>query len=496
MNNYTSILGYQCETRSNQCLIYPTRILDIFQDPISFEIIKEPIFLNEHPVGIYNKESLVNWFYNSNTEPLTGLKLDKFIKISPFINFYMALLLLEKKEDCVIFHQPKMDLMNFYELVCHLVESRNQKKEWTSWGGLKVSKINLDSKIVQLDIEDYLCQVDKDNIPNNLHNTTVYKYTNFNGVATDDNKKHYNCKGTGKKKHKYFKEYYNFSLEDVLINDLFTGKRLKDPVINSKNTLVETYKYEGSYTIGSIDGLRYGGKKCNGNIILNKIRDGFKDAGIGNLYYKKKKPEDYKDHRVHDALESIFDNEYFRQAWRKGDFYLSTNTTYEYMFSEYQKLIANKDKYPNFENNRIFLSKMIKAEPNILIKAEYGYDPIMENIREQLHFPVISNNGPYSDDYSFLKLDHTVFKTTDPNNHIKGRDFVGTDFSGTRFEGLHFMVCSFIANDLINAKFINCQFNETVFYKVSGIHRVEFVNCKFDKLTMDMVNKELGMTYK
>ena len=211
---------------------------------------------------------------------------------------------------------------------------------------------------------------------------------------------------------------------------------------------------------------------------------------------KKKKPEDYKDHRVHDALESIFDNEYFRQAWRKGDFYLSTNTTYEYMFSEYQKLIANKDKYPNFENNRIFLSKMIKAEPNILIKAEYGYDPIMENIREQLHFPVISNNGPYSDDYSFLKLDHTVFKTTDPNNHIKGRDFVGTDFSGTRFEGLHFMVCSFIANDLINAKFINCQFNETVFYKVSGIHRVEFVNCKFDKLTMDMVNKELGMTYK
>ena len=89
MMQYTSLLGHQCQTKSHKVIPYSLGISELFLDPISHEMMKEPIILDHHPVAVYDKKNLITWFYHSNIEPLTGVPLDKFIKITPFVNYYL-----------------------------------------------------------------------------------------------------------------------------------------------------------------------------------------------------------------------------------------------------------------------------------------------------------------------------------------------------------------------------------------------------------------------
>ena len=73
----------QMETETT---IYPKSILDYFTCPISGDTFKEPIVL---PSGfIYDKQTILKWFSEKNTDPLTNIEIPPTkLKLIPVLNY-------------------------------------------------------------------------------------------------------------------------------------------------------------------------------------------------------------------------------------------------------------------------------------------------------------------------------------------------------------------------------------------------------------------------
>lgn len=153
---YKCLLNYICQTKSTNIIKYPKEILNIFNDPINFTLMQSPIFIKNHPFEIYDKQSLITWFYRSNKEPVTGIELDKRFEFVYILNYYIAMILLEEHEDYLIFHKPDIDLINLCELVDYIIKCKNNKKiNPTHLDKNYIFNFNPCNKIIELDIDCY-----------------------------------------------------------------------------------------------------------------------------------------------------------------------------------------------------------------------------------------------------------------------------------------------------------------------------------------------------
>lgn len=485
---YTSLLGYKCQTKSKKTIEYPIELLELFNDPLTFNPMKYPILIDDHPFVIYDLDNLIKWFCQSNKEPFSGVDLTKLIKFSTVINFFVAMVLLEEKDDKLIFHIPNIDLINLFELIRYTITYNNNKKNIQN--NNMTTNINTDNKIIQLDIEYYYEKpVDK----------TIKKYniyTDLTGcqlVAEIKNPKIINCSGMPVSE-SYFENYYNYNLVDILLNDIVSGKPLIDPIIlNDYNIILDKsiLRNRKSYRIPSIESyiIKHDEKKplIDCKILFNKIKTAFNNCNI-ELTFKEKNYENCINDDTKYNFYEIFDHTKKSLNLRNSDFYMSSNTTYQYMYNEYRKLVDSnlENKYLNFKEKKRFLSNMIKNNIDILLKPNYG-TAILGKYKSEIGFPVLSQyDGYYCDDFSLLDLDN--IKITNGNN-LKGRDFIGTNFTNTEFVNVDFNLNSFVGSNLKNTKFINCKFKECVFYK-SLTNNTHLINCEFDNKTISIINKE------
>lgn len=491
---YNSLLGYKCQTESDRVIEYPLGLLDLFTDHIiTFEQMKYPIILNDCSNNVYDKDSLIKWLYKSNKDPATGVEMKKLIKFTPFINFFVSMILLEKQNDKLLFHVPNIDLINLFRLIKYTVDSNNNKTNEKENYDHSSSNVNTDPQLIQLDIKYYLksFETKKDfQIYSSYYDITNLEITDEDiKILKDGEHEVYNCVGNKYSK-TAFEPYYDFNLQDILINDVVTGLRIKDPIMNSNNVLLDKNtedKNQNGYTCSTLEEFLSSRHDYDCKIIYNNILDVF----VKNKVDLTEKPKNYQDHMKDNmcSFYDIFKNTNPSLKLRYGDFYISSNSTMEYMYAEYIKFMeSDLVKSDDYNKKKELISKYIKSDTNLLVKATYGgdYGPL-EKFRKDINFPILSFTGVYSDDFSLLDLNNAVFNNDkkNPAGGLKGRDFIGTNLSGSTFKNIDFSACSFIACNLINTSFIDCVFRECAFYKNIVNDETDISSSKFDKMSSE-----------
>jgi len=449
MTSYINLFGQKCFTKSEEKYTYSVDLLDIFKDCISLDLITNPVIIVSSPITIYDQSNLVEWFSRSDTEPSTGVKMDSKFKTKYILNYIIAMTLLEhdKTNDNLIFHKPNIDLINLVKLVENIYKSKN-------------NNTYSDDGVVYLDL-DYYTQF-----------TTKYEYKNN------------------------FTEYFEYKLEDILINDMYSGLPLVNPVI--VNNLIlnkESFIWTSSaYVVGSLQGeLKITNEKdsvIDMSIFINKVKtyfntSEFKEKDLKNVV--KKGYCTFLFYSNEDGIKRCF-NTSVRTDVRNGDFYLESTKTYEYMYKVYLQY-KNELTKPSFQKKLKILNNYFSKNTSMLTSPKYGYSTDMLELRENVNFPILSNEGPYTDDFSFLNMSDMIFVPDNNDVDLKGREFVGTIFSGTEFYNMSFSVCTFVASNLVNATFNNCKFKECVFYKCS-MANCKFNNCTLDKKTCDKLTNK------
>lgn len=283
-NNYISLLGIECQTKSDKILIYPIELLELFVDPITYEIFNNPIVIEECPNSIYEKNNLLKWFYRSNREPFIGIELEKFIKFIPIINFYIALALLEKKDDFLIFHQPNIDLINLFKLFFEIVKTKNKKNMGEKQNNCENFKdLNSNENIIQLDLEYYLKHENYGDFNGNyIHYVNLPE--NYLNKDKSKNVQFINCIGV--KNHKnYFEEHYNFTLQDILLNDFIYGKPIKKPVLVSGILMDQnSLQHKNLICQETIDQFTVDKTFLECKILFNKIVEKFIEFKIEQIF--------------------------------------------------------------------------------------------------------------------------------------------------------------------------------------------------------------------
>lgn len=475
---YTNILEQKCLTKLERTIEYPLDILKIFEDVVTSDIIKTPILLRGHPYALYDKISLIEWFSRSNIEPVTGVKMKDNISFVTVVNFYAAMMLLEIKGNKLVFHQPDMDLINFLELASNLLKNKKFRKELTEHCNQKndpqCSCKIVSPEYISLDHDMYSAKVDSN------------------------------------------KEYMFFTLEDLLVNDWLTGKPIVKPIITSDGLLVNdpgeqiNYYLQTKYPAGGSSGTTHyirsdnRGSSIDGSYLLKTINNIFPEAKRSRHTIKNTKKDNSKvvkswwsdvNDYVFDIIQydHIFESVGEAATLRGNDFYMSSSSTYVYMYSEYMKIIKNPPK--DFEKNKKILSDLVKKHPYYVSSPRYSYDGLFMQLREELKFPVICGNT-YADDFSLLDLDGCNFDGSYTRDDgvkdtasMKGREFLGASLKKTTFKNFHFSVTAFIGIDLTETEFINCKFYECVFYKTKRSGKT-FKNCEIDNNTMKTITAD------
>jgi hypothetical protein len=121
-------------------------------------------------------------FYRGNSGPV------------PTINLLMTMLLLEDKGDYLIFHKPCNDLINYLHLASKIQKCNNRKISSD-----KYKLVDLSENIIQLDKSVY-----------------TYDSSSVN----------------------HFEKYDSFTLQDILLNDIFTGEPLEDSVLTTGGFMI------------------------------------------------------------------------------------------------------------------------------------------------------------------------------------------------------------------------------------------------------------------
>lgn len=480
---FKNLLGLECYTESDKTIEYSNDIINLFTDPISLDYLKIPILLVDNPFNIYEYENILEWFGHSNIEPILGTSVNSANKYCILNNFIYAMMLLEYNNDKLYFHQPNIDLLNYINLVNHAFENKYKKnkknEENKKYRSDFPTKLPLEDNLMYLDLNMYLVKYDP-----NLSEWEKYVYCDLSESNINLDKETCGCVGSQNNKVP-LSNYLDFTLEDLLINDLYTGKRITKPIITANHQILdeETVKlFPRGYRVGTVEELTSRGDKlCDTNILFKKILEYFPN----NNLFKLKDFNTAKGEKLC-PMYNIFNDEK-TLGLRKFDFYLSSTSTHEYIYNNYLKLLEDisNGKYPNFERNKTIISDYIKNN-NEVGKESYGsQEGKVEYIRNKLNFPVVSHYDVYSDDFSLLDLSHCEF---DKKCCGKGREYIGTNLKNTKFKNCEFSVCSFIATELENTIFENCTFKESVFFKTC-LKNTQFVKCNFDqtyfKNTMD-----------
>jgi hypothetical protein len=510
---FTNLLGYKCVTRSKKVIEYNLGMLDIFTDNITMDLIKFPVILKDSPVEIYDRDNIVTWFLSSNKDPMTGKEITGKVEFSHCLNVTVAMMLLERTENNLVFHIPDIDLINLFELVAHVISSNNRKKlQLYNFLGVPPDII-LDSNVVELDIESYYHKPAELRLDQSYHSYKDYTNAKIKGkdqvqVSSKTIKRMVaNCIGLpcdfGKSKI-YFEDHLTYDLADILLNDVITGEPLVTAILNEGKIMNRTtLRRTGGRRSETLDyWIFYDNDDCeypNCNIIITKLRAIFKQYGASEAYMEKEMrlKDQYYD------FSNIFDYQNHRGlACRASDFYINSLSTAERMFQTYSTLVTDKVKlektYPNFEKKRSYLSSLVKSNPRFITQP--NVDDRLDHYRHKICFPVLTNLGYYTDDLSLLDLSETIFRA--PGRHdsiteayVKGFEFIGCNLTRTRFRYIQFSVCSFVASECSHLKFSYCTFKECLFYKNNGTS-IEFVGCQIDLITESRLKAEYGNRFR
>lgn len=479
---FTNLLGLECFTDSNKIIEYPLNIANLFVDPISLEYFKAPIILKDHHFNIYDHDTIIEWLSRSNKEPITGSEL-KTVQIIYFKNMIYAMMLLEIKDDKLIFHQPNIDLLNFMNIMTNAFYNKYEKNVHYNNRINDRNKFELNlpkDSVMYLDLKMYLTKYN-----DKMTDQDKYFYTDLSNlnesIIQHSADATYNCIGFDNNINPFI-EYYYFSLEDLLINDLFTGKKIIDPILTMDGTLLDkntlTLIPNRRHFFG-VDELTYKSrnKLCECKIIFEKMLLLFDS--------KDDKPKDFKS-IIKEKLCPVVGIFHIESSLNfiNGDYYLEAIETYEHIYRCYCKLMndINNGLYHNFEKNKKIISDYTKHNN---VKFDYSAEMESNNdeinkiiyIRKKLQFPIILSDSYYGDDLSLLDLSNSSF---DKRCDGKDVEYVGTNLNCTTFSNCNFRRCSFIATELTNTVFENCEFKESLFYKVE-LKNTQFIDCKFER---------------
>ena len=118
--SYTSINGYNVYCDKNAKIVKcDPKLLELFYDCFTLDVMKKPIYI---PITeqVYDRQSAIDRFAKSNKDPLTGKDVTVGnLKFIPQLNYFLAMLCLEKHEDTLLFHKPNMNMMDLLTLAEH-----------------------------------------------------------------------------------------------------------------------------------------------------------------------------------------------------------------------------------------------------------------------------------------------------------------------------------------------------------------------------------------
>jgi uncharacterized protein YjbI with pentapeptide repeats len=384
MPNFINLLGFECETESNETIEYDNKLVDLFDNTIGGGLIKIPI---------------IKWYCKSDTDPLSGETVgNKKLYLKVFLNYYLAMMLLESTDDStkLLFHKPHNDLYNLISLTNTIIQSNHNLSE---------------KSVVKLDLEN-ICH-----------------------------------------------EYKDFNLMDILINDVFTGKQIHNPVLTKDGILVD------KNTLSNIDCISEfinGTDSINISLLFNKIKSEIKDSRVDTNSIRKR---NIKNMALSNDYSSLYN--YSSLNFRCDDFHLNAKSTSEYMLDKYNELMTllknDCEQFYNFNKKRTLISELISRDTTLIGNPNYS-SGMIEKYRKDIGFPVLSFFGTYSEDLSLLNLSNMyIGKNDNTQLNLKGTEFIGSDLTKTVFLDTQFNMCSFVAAIFKNTVFDNCSFNNCVF---------------------------------
>lgn len=433
-NSFVNLLGHKCFTKSNVKIEYSSKILELFTDPISLSIMKNPVINEQLPLLIYDKTSIIEWFCRSDKEPLTGSKLEPTLNMKYLKNFYVSLMLLEYDDvsDKLYFHKPCIDLITLVYLMNNILKYYNNRK---------LNSVDNDKNHYYLDIDFY-----------ETHYKNLYEYDN------------------------YWHEYDDYLLENILLDDIFTGEKLNEKSVLSNGYFFNpTTLYEGTMVIcGTIQEFTCSRDAIPVGKLINKIKNYF------GTYYSKIKEINHQKMIYSTGLS--FDYTVTTKSARLDGFYISTITNSKYMYDQIS-VIKDTLTSSNIDHLKL-ISHKIKNSPNLFLAG------FANTTKAIFKIPIVSNYG-YGTDFSFLDLSDSYFEGKETKldylkSSHKGSDFLDVNLKNTTIKSINFNITTFIGCDLNNTAFIDCSFSECAFYGCHG--NPQFLFCKIDDATKYMSN--------
>lgn len=437
MPTYKSLLGYECITSSSKIIKYPHKLIELFTDPITKEIMTDPIILFEYPQNVYDRNSLFKWLSESDLEPLLNIRIGtKLHKIKKILNYYMAMLLLEDNLTELIFHVPNIDIFNLMDLVSMIVKSKNCAQNKFS---------NDEGKNVYLDIKHY----------------QDYKLENYEGFEP---------------KVDIFHDFLDYDIHDILTRDLFTKKNISKLSINKDGLYHDSKKYKNAVILRIMDIHLHLNDELNSIILVDKINSFFKEIGIVEKTHKIIPVDYWEKMNIHHA--NLFYFERFFNTKIIYEYQMESTSVINTYIKKLEQIKLDKDKYINFESKQNFLSNIVRNNPDLvsggLISNPRG---LIANYKKDIEFPLLTNlDNCYEEDFSLLDLSGLFFigksTTNQQRVQIKSRYFLGSDLRGSYFENFMFNCSEFMEANLEGATFKNC----------------EFYHCNFDNANMNKCN--------
>jgi len=511
---FKSINGYTvCCGNNHKITECDNKILEIFQDCITLDVMKKPIYL-PCTGQVYDFQGALNWFLTSNKDPLTGVEVKVGnLKFIPLVNYFLCLLCLEQKGNKLYFHQPNMHIVDLLRLTHHVFADDTliykakpsfvQKLKCTDGNNYTVdliSKIKHKNNIIHLDNEHYKFIVkfkkpyEKEESKYDYcmypvdPNFTIGKPPNIKLDST------YNDE-----------QKYNITLVDIMFRCPFSRRLMDKAIITNYGICVhENFKnFQGccstSDTLSDHESMITNAgymvnlsKMCAyfPNVIIKQlpfvIVDGFLKNPCNVNYMEL---ENIKKIYLTDIpfksyiYFATFGKNSNKQFDCRDCYFTCKNTS----ICIYEKYLELKDTIDEKVCNLI--SQCVN-DPNYKLGDVHCCNEnkkhLME-LRKQYKFPTLNKDNTYGEDLSFLHIRNKVFE----NISLKMVWFVGCKFESVVFNNCEFSCCPFIGSNLaVGVQFKNCTFRECSLYKTNFNNAVLSIKNKYDTQTIRSLKME------
>lgn len=415
---YVSCHGYPCHTTSTQVQVYPKTILTHLYDAITLEIWRRPSVLASG--NTYDRDALAIWLCSSNVEPLTGAELPQTVCAAPCYTLFAALLLLEEREDDVVFHVPKMDMRNLLQLARHYYATEP-------------------TTVVRLDYEHYLQPQSKHLGGKTLQymdiTDTQQTYTGYTFIdcALAPGLNLVGCTVQ-------FTEHA-YTLVDLLCKCPYTGL----PLYRQGQMVAGQWVHQAL----PLHVKRQMGSEQAYPRVTDLLCETLDCAAAPELLSEEVRPEIKQRCQVAHA-ELCFPE----QKVEFQDFY--AHTVSQAFYNRTVESFAALQRQPKFAARQAQLSRVIgtylQDGP-----GTNGYIQQVERWRQFYGWPLVQETTTYGVDASMLCFVEMKWEAKDWKNN----NFAYCTFTNCIFSGVRFALCNFVGATFEKCMFVNCKFVES-----------------------------------